>query len=149
MEQTMAFMPDNFCEVDGGFIWMTLLGDVPCWFGRGPTGYLLGPFSSSENCEMAVADDVAWDKSGELSRALTSPPLDDLRPRDTRRLDLALLDLPAVMLWRIDLRGGLHINVAVDDKGVVERASYTDEGCPSDTEGRVVLNASGPKTTHR
>ena len=35
-----------------------MLGNHPAWFGRGPSGYLLGPFRTRQSCGQAILNDI-------------------------------------------------------------------------------------------
>ena len=43
---------------DLGWDWMVFLNQVECWFGRGPSGLLLGPFHNNGICMLAVQKDI-------------------------------------------------------------------------------------------
>ncbi|EFH10354.1 hypothetical protein ACFFMP_18780 [Pseudoroseomonas cervicalis] len=112
-------MKEQFDVAGGGHVWSVVLDPdarppLASWFGRGPTGRLLGPFARGGLVELAVADDVRkfGDKAATAKREGSVPEEPaSAQPTSADPVGPAFLEArasadPDWRIWRIEQADG-------------------------------------------
>jgi hypothetical protein len=120
----------RFDVAGGGHVWSVVLDPnarppLACWFGRGPTGRLLGPFARGALVEIAVADDIRkFDEKVAAAKREGFVPEDPVSAQPTSADPVG----PAHLEERADVVPGWRVWKIVQPGG---GASFIAEGPPA------------------
>lgn len=118
-------MDDNSFEIaDKGWGWpFRLDGQTVCWFARGPSGFLLGPFADKSGCAVAVREDEDACNLGtrtRLSKPIGVDLVSGLKPTGITAENGAL------RVVQVIFRSGKNTFVVATANGVVEDVCDSD-----------------------
>lgn len=105
-----------------GWGWMLMLGKAECWFGRGPSGHLLGPFSEEGECGRAIEADANKVRQTNDFGSRRDPAQDY---RTLARRELKYSHEPDWPVWVVAIPGEERTHVIVGPGGV-EGQSFRD-----------------------
>lgn len=114
-------MDDITFEIaDKGWGWPFKLDEqTTCWFGRGPSGLLLGPFANQSNCALAIDEDdrLCWQEI--RARAVATTPVKPDRVIGINPTGVMSEDA-TLQVIELGFRSGTRACIVITSDGVVE-----------------------------
>lgn len=100
--------------------WCVMLDNHPAWFGRGPSGYLLGPFRTSAACGGKILQDIRKCDRNDTVEWTVNALNREADMRAYAMLEEQVTTEPGFPTYRISSEGTDDLFVVAGPEGVIE-----------------------------